>query len=115
MLLPIDDNILVGDLQDRFNNSFPCLHLRFMANGAETGEQGGHAHFLASQTLLGSIRNQHNTGVMDIKSWYKAARVEEAFREQFGLNVQVFRQQNSHWIRGKGDRTLQELNGPVGR
>ena len=44
------------------------------------------------------MRHNSNEGNLEIKSWYTVQKVEEDFREKFGMNVQIFRKENGEWI-----------------
>ena len=61
-------------------------------------EESPEKYLLSPEKSLGEIRRNQHAGCLELKSWYTVARVEKDFRELFGLNVQVFRNENGGWI-----------------
>lgn len=106
MLLHIDDNALITDLQDDFSDSFPLLKIEFYDEPHHYKERASDKHRILGDWKIGSIRKIHNPGELEIMSWYSAGRVERDFKEKFGLNVQVFRQENGSWIQNRNSDTL---------
>jgi hypothetical protein len=112
MLLPIDDNETIGDLQDRFNEAFCFLQLQFYDNRHKWKETSDKSHYITPDRKLGDVRKNHNSGIYEIKSWYKTGRVEEEFRDLYGLYVQIFYLKNKEWVQTSAadDLTLGYLN-----
>ena len=59
---------------------------------------------------MGVICKKHNSGLIEINSWYKTGDVEQDFRKKFGLHVQIFCLQGKHWIQTSStpELTLQQ-------
>lgn len=93
MILFIDDMKTIGELQDKFNECFPYLQLRFLDQHATKTHPDLHP-----STLIEEIRSGHKQGTLELKSWYTIARVEHDFKSLFGLNVQVLRREKNHWV-----------------
>jgi len=97
MLLTIDDNITISDLQEKFNECFPGLKIEFYSQPHHWKESSIQSEPIDSKKRVGEIRKKHEHGVMEIKSWYQTGRVEQDFKKLFGLNAQIFRNENGKW------------------
>lgn len=98
MLLYISDNKTVEDVQDHFNECFPYLKMEFYWPTESRIPACDKNNLVAANTLIGSIRNKANSGVLEIKSWYKTSRIKQDLGEIFGLNIQIFRLYKGQWI-----------------
>jgi hypothetical protein len=97
MILPIDDNMTIGDLQDRFNECFPHLKIEFYSHAHHWKESSIPSEVIDPSKKIGEIRKNHEHGNLEIKSWYQTGRVEQDFKKIFGLNVQIFRNEKGKW------------------
>jgi hypothetical protein len=111
MLLEIDDSKKLEDLQDRFNFCFPKLKIEFYRERHHWQELSAHEELLSPHSIVGDVRKVHDPGVMAISLRDRVGEVEKRFREQFGLNVQIFFFSHGRWIQtGTTDSsTLAEL------
>jgi len=111
MLLEIDDDKTVQDLQERFAECFPGLKIEFYEKPHHWGDGNLIQLLIGPSANIGEIRNLHENGLLDIKSWDKAGEVETNFRKNFGLNVQVYYLKSQHWQQTteKDDLTLKQL------
>lgn len=111
MLLEIDDTKRLEDLQDKFNLCFPRLKLEFYSERHRWQELSPPSEFLPARSIVGEVRKIHDPGVLSIHSRDRVGEVEKRFREDFGLNVQIFFNSNGKWIQtGTTDSmTLAEL------
>lgn len=98
MLLHIHDNKLVADVQEDFSDSYPFLKIEFYEKPDFYKSTSPAIHRISPEERLGTVRNTHEAGHLEILSWYTTGRVERAFKEKFGLNVQVFRKEAGTWI-----------------
>ena len=98
MLLSINDNKPVSDLQDKFNECFPHLKLEFYHKRHKLNHASLEAQRIKEDLKIGDIRKKHNRGTLEIKSWDKTGDVEQHFKEEYGLYVQIFRLQNGYWV-----------------
>jgi hypothetical protein len=96
MLLYISDHKTVEDLQDHFNDCFPYLKIEFYKETDFNGPEK--SNMIKPQALIGTIRKNPNSGVLDIKSWYKTSKIKQDLKDLFGLNVQIFRLHKNGWI-----------------
>lgn len=112
MILHIDDSMAVADVQDKFTECFPTLKIEFYSQPHHYKESSPKEQLIAPQTLLSSIRKNHSPENLTISSLESVAQIEYKFRKQFGLNVQVFRQQANSWIQTShtDKNTLKELS-----
>jgi len=112
MLLFIDDHKTVDDLQDRFNECFPYLKIEFYDIRHKWREISEKDDIISADRKIGDIRKNHNSGIYEIKSWYKTGRVEQDLRHLFGLYVQVFFLRDADWRQSVSadDYSLAQLN-----
>lgn len=97
MVLNIHDNLLVEDLQECFSNSFPNLKIEFYKKSHYWKKESS-GDCIDPKTRIGEIRKKHDPGTLEIKASHTAGEVERNFKNLFGLNVQVFRNENGDWI-----------------
>jgi hypothetical protein len=98
MILQIHDNLHVSDVQERFSKCFPYLKIEFYRRAHHIGAETLQEFMVDANKRIGEIRRNTNAGCMEIKSWFTVSRIEKDFKELFGLNVQVFRNENNEWI-----------------
>ena len=98
MIIGIHDNLLVSEVQDRFNKCFPSLKIEFYSKSHSLAEESKEKHLISPSKRIGEIRQNKNEGFMEIKSWDSVARIEKEFHKHYGLNIQVFRNENGSWV-----------------
>jgi hypothetical protein len=99
MFLHISDNMTIEDVQDRFRECFPSLDIVFYRKPHKREQASEKSDEMRPMEKLADIRSNHYNGVLEIKSWYSVARVEQELKEIFGLNAQIFRQdETGRWI-----------------
>jgi hypothetical protein len=103
MLLHIDDTMLVSDIQEDFSDSYPFLKIEFYTEPHHYKQASSDTHRVKPDETIGAIRKIHDSGNLELLSWYTTGRVERDFKEKFGLNVQVFRKEAGTW--GQSVRT----------
>lgn len=106
MILNINDNQFLIDLQEKFNECFPYLKIEFYDVPCTCGKLPTEEHQLPCNLRLCDCRQMHDPGLLDIKSYYKTGRIEADFKELFGLQVQIFRQDGDHWASTKKTKML---------
>lgn len=111
MLLEIDDYKTIGDLQERFEESFPKLTIQFFGKAHHWQEKTA-IEPLPAETKIGDIRKLHNPGILEIRSTFKCGKVEKDFERLFGLHIQILFHHNGKWHQTtQADTyTLQELS-----
>lgn len=112
MLLNIHDEMTVCDLQDKFNECFQHLKLEFYHGRHQWQKASSERDKISPNEKIAEIRTNHNSGVYEIKSWYKTGRVEQELRDLYGLYVQIFFRKNQEWVQSVSadDITLAHLN-----
>ena len=98
MILTINDNLAIEDLQERFSLCFPHLKIEFYKKPHHWKAASSEKDRIDPQTRIGDIRKKHNQGELEIKSFDLAGKVENEFRDRFGLYVQIYRNENGDWI-----------------
>lgn len=118
MILRIDDHRSIEDLQDKFEQCFPGLRIEFYDQSHDWLEPTSSKHLIPAERLIGEIRKIHNSGTLEIKSWFQTGKVEQDFKELYGLNVQIFRSKNTKWVQTTQSDNLtlaQLVNNPKDR
>lgn len=98
MIIYINDMLTVGDLQERFSKCFPLLKIEFYRTSHKWKQHSSPHDLVDPMTTIETIRKIHDQGTLEIKSWYQSGKVENDFKNKFGLNVQVYRRRHSGWI-----------------
>ena len=109
-MLHITRNRLIDDVQQDFNRHYPFLKIEFYEKPGSIKGSLKFDTWISPSKNDGQVRRNHIEGVLEIKSWYTVGKVEKEFSDKFGLNVQVFREENGGWVQtGKTDKfTLRE-------
>jgi hypothetical protein len=112
MILFINDIKTIGDLQDKFNLCFQSLKIGFYDITEDREDLYFKKQQISSDQEIGEIRKEHNKGFLEIKSWYSTSKVEQEFREHYGLQVHIFLRTNNGWVQAatSDDLTLAFLN-----
>jgi hypothetical protein len=98
MIVHIHDNLSIADLQERFSKCFPSLKIEFYSKPHSIKKPPKENWLISPEKRVANVRHNHNEGELEIKSWYTVRRIENDFREKFGLNAQIFRNENGEWI-----------------
>ena len=106
MILSINDNKFIIDLQEKFNECFPYLKIEFFSRTCIPPKMPVFNQLLPANLRLGDVRKSHEPGLLDIKSYQKTGEVEQAFKQMFGLNVQVFRKEYDQWVKTTHTKNL---------
>ena len=99
MEIIIDDNSKLCEIQEEFSMRFPYLKLEFFEF-----EPANKKFFLKENLItdknktIGQIRHVHLFGRVSINGHQKVSTLEKHFRENFGINIQVFRKSANTWL-----------------
>lgn len=95
-----------------FQDKFPWLKLEFYTERHGSGEASSDAHHLDDDKTIGEVRKIGSEGELSIHGNLKVASLEEEFRDNYGLNAQVFRRSGEIWLQttSTDDWTLTEQN-----
>jgi len=109
----IDDSNTLLEVQKKFSKHFLYLKLEFF--GFETNDEKVFSKENMIKDLnktIGEVRHHHLRGHVSINGQQKVSTLENHFRENFGINVQVFRKSGNAWLQtiATDDWTLAEQN-----
>ncbi len=105
MIIEIDPTKTIDSLRIEFAKYYPFLKLELFDKAHSWQEASPLDHILNPGLLLGEIRKIH-PGAIEIQGWQKTGSVEQAFKKQFGLNVQIFRRHGENWVQTVGTDEL---------
>lgn len=111
MTIEVKDTLSVGGLRQKFSAHFPYLRLEFFLLN-DGGLPLASLRITDESILLGSIRRSHIEGELAISAHDTVKKLEDAFRNRFGLNVQVFHRSGNSWMltTSTDNYTLERLN-----
>ena len=90
--LKVRGDRLVGELQEDFNSAFPFLKIEFYKKSGNVVRHSiGKSVTLAKAGLL-------REGTLTIDDMMSVGELEQIFRDQFGVYVQVARKSGSLWL-----------------
>ena len=98
MKLHIDDSKTISEIQKEFNDIFEYIKLEFFTKPHKEGEGSTKDDLIDSSKKLSEVRTTHNEGDIIITKDMLVSEVENAFEENFGIHVQIFRKQNDVWL-----------------
>lgn len=109
--IQINDELLrLNDIQEMFNKKFPHLTLEFFEIPHQEGQGTDVTRKYDSNLTLQDIRKEGSIGDVSIHGNLKTASLENIFREEFGIHVQVLRRSGNVWLQttATDSRTLAE-------
>ncbi len=98
MDLEIKDEQTLSEIKAAFNEMFPLLKLEFFKKGHVQGQPNAKADMITDDPTIGEIRKSKNEGDLLIGGFITVGELERAFRDRYGLNVQVFRKSGMVWL-----------------
>lgn len=107
MILEVSNTKTILEVQNKFSTNYPFLKIEFYDKSSNLAE-----HQVNGNKKIGEINKRHKTGTIEIHPWYKTGDIEQAFKKQYGLTVQIFRLVGEGWIEttGTDELTLEEQN-----
>jgi len=98
MQLNISEELLLSEIQHEFNRHYPFLKLVFF-----NAKRFARKLFTSSQVIpatkkINEIQTGTPAGVITIANEMKVGELEEIFKNQFNLTVQVFRKSGNLWL-----------------
>lgn len=97
MSINITSQLTIGELKQQFAGTYPHLRLAFYRPHQSLSFIMLHQE-LPSHKLLESFRREGMPGRFDINASDKVRTLEQRFREEYQLEVQVIRYSGSNWI-----------------
>ncbi len=125
MEINIDDNTTIAEIQTEFNKHFPFLKLEFFEyNPLEKMVFTRDNLIIDTKQVLRKIRHIHIPGHINLNGHIKVSSFENNFRENFGLNIQVFRKSGNAWLQttstdnwtlAEQNKKGEEMNTPINK
>ena len=98
MQLRIAPTRLISEVQAEFNDAFPFLKLEFFQNKSYRQTNQGPGIRMLHTKKIGDCQAVITDGEIEISNNLTVQELEIKFKDQFGLNVQVFRRSGSLWL-----------------
>src|SRR6188472_3321092 len=112
MKIAINDRRKISAIQNDFNEMFPYLRLEFFSKPHDTKGATPKKYMTHPSKTLGECRTIHKSGSILITPRMTVFKLEQNFRDVYGLSVQVFRRSGKAWLETKvtDGWTLEEQN-----
>ncbi|MEO1262537.1 MAG: hypothetical protein AAFZ15_27265 [Bacteroidota bacterium] len=109
----ITDSKTLKELKKEFSAKFPYLKIEFYKDKHEDGQASHVKKQLEDHLPINEVRTDHTEGDFRINGHLKVSTFESRIRDQYGLNVQVFRRSGNLWLQTTTTDhwTLSEQNG----
>ncbi|MEY3422423.1 MAG: hypothetical protein RIR48_2737 [Bacteroidota bacterium] len=111
--MKIQKSSTVQHIFDQFNHVFPYLKLEFFSTGHEDHQGNKLEDIINHQTKLSSINPDLVEKEFSIEQEMTVSEFEQMMKDNFKLNVQVFRKSNDLWLQTTATDhwTLSKQNG----
>jgi len=112
MKIAINDRRKISAIQNDFNEMFPYLRLEFFSKPHDARGSTPKKFMTHPSKTLGECRTKHTSGSIFITPLLTVSKLEENFRDMYGLFVQVFRRSGKAWLETSvtDSWTLEEQN-----
>ena len=98
MKLILQNDTTTAELSDQFHSYFPFLKIEFFKSSHEANEPSKKKELIKENLLLSDLSGKRKTGEYDFSPRTTVAEFEKSLHDDFGLNVQVFRQSGTVWL-----------------
>lgn len=85
------------DIKKAFSSHYPGLKIEFFIDKNKDGNLTADEKYSNADSLLSEISEESNN-TLDMSLYTTASDLENAFKENFGVMVQVFRKSGSSWL-----------------
>lgn len=85
------------DIKKAFSSHYPGLKIEFFIDKNKDGNLTADEKYTNAESLLSEI-SSHTHNTLDMSQYTTASDLENAFKENFGVMVQVFRKSGSSWL-----------------
>lgn len=85
------------DIKKAFSSHYPGLKIEFFIDKNKDGNLTADEKYSNADSLLSEISEESNN-TLDMSLYTTASDLENAFKENFGVMVQVFRKSGSTWL-----------------
>lgn len=97
MSIQINDQLTIGEVQNKFTAAFPFLRLAFF-QPASNPLINDFKNELSPTEKLATQLKEGKDAIIEITSLNKVSEVEQAFRNQYALEAQVMRRSGNNWL-----------------
>ena len=99
MEIIIHDSSTLCEIQNEFGKHFPYLKLEFFGFEPIEKKRFSKKNLITdTNKTLGEIRHVHSSGHISINGHQKVSTLEQHFKENFGIDIQVFRKSANTWL-----------------
>lgn len=98
MYLHIAPNRLISEIQQEFNNVFPFLKIEFFNKKSISSSDYSARQLIPKTRKIGDSQLTITDGDIEIDEEMKVNELENIFKDQFSLAVQVFRKSGNLWL-----------------
>jgi hypothetical protein len=99
MQVLISADRMIRDIQEDFSRAYPYLKIEFFRNGSVRKERYPSSLLLPTHTRVRDAWTKlKSDGELSLDDNMSVADLENAFIDQFGLSVQVFRRSGNIWL-----------------
>lgn len=98
MEMVINKQKKLKQIQDEFQKQFPFLKLEFYSGFHKQNEGSERKTLLEGDLTVGEACKLTAEKIITINENMKVSELEKAFKDIFGLSVQVFRKSNNLWL-----------------
>ena len=98
MKLTIEGARSLQDVQQDFNAAYPFLKLEFFKPLFGKNNLPSARNILMHSLKVKDARRLQHDGYLELGDLMQVAELERAFKELYGLNVQVFRKSGNIWL-----------------
>lgn len=112
MFLHISPNRLISDIQKEFNTVFPFLKIEFFNNRSLSRSDYSSKQVIPPTRKISDSQLAISDAGIEIDQEMKVSELEQLFKDQFSLAVQVFRKSGNLWLETTmtDNWTLQQQN-----
>lgn len=98
MKITINDHRKIFAIQKEFSEMLPYLKLEFFGKPNKSDGPSSTKIIKHPAKTIGQCRLIHNNGTLTITPSMTVTDLEQAFRDVYGLSVQVFRKSGKAWL-----------------
>ena len=98
MTLPLTPDIIINELQQKFQEEYAYLHLKFFKTLSQGEGLSTIKKFCDPSKKLGSEVLMKKSGTINISDDMTVQELVEKFYTTFGIHVQVFRKSANLWM-----------------
>jgi len=98
MIIIIDDNRNINLIESEFNEQFPYLKMEFYTRANSAAFGNSKKTVKHSNTMVADCRNIHFNGNLEIKPEMTIEALEQKFKNEFDLNIQILRKSGRVWL-----------------